>query len=123
VQFAGQFSSNYEDYEDIEDDDLAPVAMPDSLLPQKSNFQPVRSLISAPPLPPSMTAVPPPSLHGYQRFAEPPQRQTMATNAVIAAPPEVCLNYILFKFCAFLDLLSIDCRQLSCHNFRRATNA
>lgn len=89
ARFAGQFSSNYEDYEDFDDDDLAPVAMPDSLLPQKSNFQPVRPLISAPPLPPSMSAVPPPSRHGYQHFAEPPQRQSAITNAVIAAPPVV----------------------------------
>lgn len=90
VQFAGNFSTNYEDYEDFEDDDLAPVAMPESLMAHRSNFQPVRSLISAPPLPPSMhNAVPPPSsIPGYQRYAEPPQRQHFQ-NTIITVSPEV----------------------------------
>ena len=92
-----------EEFEDVDDDDLGPVAMPESLMPPpsqlKSSFQPVRSLISAPPLPPSITSMPPPQMMPLpytQHFDAPPHMQPMppphaanAAAAVIIAEPQM----------------------------------
>lgn len=87
VQFAKTApaeAADTEDY-DVDDDDMGPVVMPDSLMPAKPAFQPVRSMISAPLIPPSMAPPPPAMPPPFQRtFAEPPQR---LFTSIVQQPP------------------------------------
>ncbi|KAI6237252.1 hypothetical protein M3Y95_00245600 [Aphelenchoides besseyi] len=100
VQFLQRVDHSTNDY-DIDEDDLGPVEMPDSLMPVKSNFQPVRSLISAPPLQgilhPNM-APPPPQAPVFSRYVEPQRRplptqpmdnKTATAATVISAEPQM----------------------------------
>ncbi|KAI6223704.1 hypothetical protein M3Y99_01438300 [Aphelenchoides fujianensis] len=93
-----RFAHALPDY-DVDDDDLGPVAMPDHLLPPKSAFQPVRTMISAPPIAPQFAPPPPPPVPRFdqQRRAPPTaplipafsQSPTKPADAVISAEPQM----------------------------------
>ncbi|KAI6223073.1 hypothetical protein M3Y99_01464400 [Aphelenchoides fujianensis] len=89
-----RFAHALPDY-DVDDDDLGPVAMPDHLLPPKSAFQPVRTMISAPPIAPQFAPPPPPPVPRFdqQRRAPPipafSQSPTKPADAVISAEPQM----------------------------------
>ncbi|KAI6223656.1 hypothetical protein M3Y99_01440000 [Aphelenchoides fujianensis] len=93
-----RFAHALPDY-DVDDDDLGPVAMPDHLLPPKSAFQPVRTMISAPPIAPQFAPPPPPPVPRFdqQRRVAPTaplipafsQSPTKPADAVISAEPQM----------------------------------
>lgn len=95
MQYSRNYEQTYDDYDDMDDEDLAPVAMPDSLIPTKSNFQPVRSLISAP-IPPTLAPPPPSSAPLYQRYMDTQQQrhQIPVQNSVISAAPVVLNSFL-----------------------------
>lgn len=97
-----------EDY-DIDDDDMGPVEMPDELLAEKSSFQPVRSMISAPIIPPNMAPPPPPMPptfnRGYQEHMPPNYNNAPPASYV---PPMRQVNIVFIANITILILASIS---------------
>ncbi|CAD5225167.1 unnamed protein product [Bursaphelenchus okinawaensis] len=65
---------DWDDY-DVDDDDMGPVPIPDELMPLQSGFPPVRSMVSAPIIPPNMAPPPPPMPPNFVRPSFDPTRR------------------------------------------------